>query len=109
MPIHTHALHAFDLRSVVLFTCLTLGGTSAVMAQTAQPQPSPPSPTMKAITPSEVFNRSDLNRDGQLSRQEAENLPSVAQKFDDWDRDGNGQLSLEEFLLGAQGNESATR
>lgn len=109
MPNHTHPLHAFDLRSVVLFTCLTVGGTCAVLAQTGAPKTSVPPAPMQAITPSEVFMRSDLDRDGQLSRHEAENLPSVAQNFDVWDRDGNGKLSMEEFLLGAQRNENAAQ
>lgn len=105
---HTQTLHAFDLRSVVLLTCLTMGGASAVLAQTPAQQPGAARPTMQALTPSEVFARIDLDRDGQLSRHEAENLPSVAQNFEAWDRDDNGQLSLEEFLLGAQKNENAT-
>lgn len=105
MPSHNPSLHAFDLRSVVLFTCLTVGGTCAAWAQSTQAAPAAPSnpaATMQPITPSEAFMRSDLNRDGILSRQEAENLPSVAEKFDEWDRDGNGQLSMEEFLLATQ-------
>lgn len=108
MPSHTHSLHAFDLRSVVLFTCLTVGGTSAVMAQTAQPAPArnaapaaSQSAPLQPITASEAFARSDLDRNGELSREEAQNLPSVAEQFDAWDRDGNGKLSLEEFLLNA--------
>lgn len=109
MPTHTHALHAFDLRSVVLFTCLTMGGTSAVLAQATAPAHHAPTAVQHAVTPSEVFMRSDLDRDGQLSRQEAENLPSVSQKFDEWDRDHNGQLSLEEFLLGAKANDQTPR
>lgn len=112
MPIQRHNIHAFDLRSVVLFTCLTLGGTTAVLAQAADPRtstgtvapatPAAPAPAPAAITPSEAFMRSDLNRDGQLSPEEAQNLPAVAEQFSEWDRDGNGQLSLEEFLLGAK-------
>ena len=100
MPTHNHPLHAFDLRSVVLFTCLTMGGTSALMAQNASSNV-PASSMQAAITPSEVFTRADLDRNGQMSRQEAQNLPAVAEQFDEWDRDGNGQLSLEEFLLNA--------
>lgn len=107
MPSHPHALHAFDLRSVVLFSCLTVGGTCAAMAQTTAQQSSPLPALMHPITPSEIFMRNDLNHDGQLSRHEAENLPSVAQDFEQWDRDGNGQLSLPEFLQGAQKNASS--
>ena len=101
MPSNHRHLHAFDLRSVVLFTSLTLGGTTAVFAQAAAPS----TLTAKALTPSEVFMRSDVNRDGQLSRAEAKNLPSVSEQFEQWDRDGNGQISLEEFLLNAQRHE----
>ena len=96
MPTHNHPLHAFDLRSVLLFTCLTMGGTSAVMAQSPAAQP------LAAITPSEVFQRADTDRNGLLSRAEAENLPAVAEQFDVWDRNGDGQLSLEEFLMNAE-------
>lgn len=110
MPHQRHNIHAFDLRSVVLFTCLTLGGTTAVLAQNNDPQTStgtvtpavPAAPVSTPITPSEAFMRSDLNRDGQLSPEEAQNLPAVAEQFSEWDRDGNGLLSLEEFLLGAK-------
>lgn len=106
MPSNHRYLHAFDLRSVVLFTSLTLGGTTAVLAQTAAASApadasAQPALTAKALTPSEVFMRSDVNRDGQLSRAEAKNLPSVSEQFDQWDRDGNGQISMEEFLLNA--------
>nr|WP_174863213.1 hypothetical protein [Comamonas jiangduensis] len=71
MPSNHRHLHAFDLRSVVLFTSLTLGGTTAVFAQAAAPSTpdasAQPTLTAKALTPSEVFMRSDVNRDGQLS------------------------------------------
>lgn len=103
--------HTFDMRSLLLFASLTVGGTSAVLAQTpntpssqapTNTAPAPVAPAIQPITPSEAFMRSDQNRDGQLSRQEAEHLPSVAAQFEQWDRDGNGSLSMEEFLLGVQ-------
>ena len=109
MPTSRRQLHAFDARSVLLFASLTLGGTAAVMAQDqGTPSSSTASATAKtttatlAITPTAVFKRADRNRDGQLSREEAEHLPSVAEQFDQWDRDGNGQLSLQEFLQHTQ-------
>lgn len=93
---HNHALHVFDVRSVVLFACLTLGGTSAVMAQaTSESIP------MTAITPSEIFQRADTDRNGMISRDEAQHLPAVAEQFDEWDANSDGQLSLQEFLLHA--------
>ena len=88
MPTHNHPLHAFDLRSVLLFTCLTMGGTSAILAQAERPQP----------TATDVFLRADTDLSGALSRQEAQALPSVAEHFEAWDTDGNGRLSLNEFL-----------
>ena len=97
LPTHNHPLQAFDLRSVLLFTCLTVGGSSAVMAQDAVP----PSKPLPAITPTEVFQRADTDRNGSLSRAEVAHLPAVAEQFDAWDRNGDGQLSLEEFLLHA--------
>lgn len=107
MPTSRRQLHAFDVRSVLLFASLTLGGTAAVMAQDKDTPPASATATTTttatlAITPTAVFKRADRNRDGQLSREEAEHLPSVAAQFDQWDRDGNGQLSLQEFLQHTQ-------
>ena len=105
MPTSRRQLHAFDVRSVLLFASLTLGGTAAVMAQNQGTPPASATTTTTAtlaITPTAVFKRADRNRDGQLSREEAEHLPSVAAQFDQWDRDGNGQLSLQEFLQHTQ-------
>jgi hypothetical protein len=101
-------LHAFDVRSVLLFASLTLGGTAAVMAQD---KGTPPTSTATAtttttatlaITPTAGIKRADRHRDGPLSREAAEHLPSGAAQVDQWDRDGNGQLSLQEFLQHTQ-------
>lgn len=44
------------------------------------------------------FQRADMNNDGMLSRQEAQNLPAIFEKFNEWDHDGDGNISEEEFL-----------
>jgi len=107
----TRHLHAFDLRSVLLFTSLSLVGASAALAQTPATAPAPQhssqpvaqlSAQAQALTPAAVFLRTDKNGDGKISREEAQNLPSVAEQFDAWDRNGDGSLSQEEFLLGAK-------
>jgi hypothetical protein len=109
---HPRRLHAFDARSVLLLLGLTAGSATCAWSQTpATPSPAAPavapaaapaSAPLATLTASEVFVRSDLNRDSQLSPEEAHNLPSVSEHFERWDRDGNGSLSLDEFLLGAQ-------
>ena len=47
-----------------------------------------------------AFARADTNQDGKLSRAEAARLPEIAARFDELDRDKDGFLSLEEFLVG---------
>ena len=103
MPTPRNTLHPFDVRSLVLFASLSIGGPTALFAQTETelPPPAAAAPNAPALTPQQVFQRADLNQDQQLSHEEAQNLPSVAEQFDEWDRDGNGSLSLQEFLLGA--------
>lgn len=95
-------MHKFDARSLFLFASLTLGSSAAVLAQTpsqavigptAAPQKSQASSSARA-----AFDRADLNKDGQLSPAEAQNLPSVAEQFKQVDTDNNGQLSLQEFV-----------
>ena len=49
-----------------------------------------------------AFERADANRDGQLSAQEARQLPAISQRFEEIDSDRNGQLSRAEFDKGAQ-------
>jgi Ca2+-binding EF-hand superfamily protein len=49
-----------------------------------------------------AFERADANRDGQLSAQEARQLPAISQRFEEIDSDRNGPLSRAEFDKGAQ-------
>lgn len=113
--------YKFDTRSVMLFAALSLGGVGALQAQAASPSPqfgpsektapqtgskfsSGPSGTpaaQQATTASPAFDRADANKDGQLSAQEAAQLPAISQRFKQLDADKNGTLSRSEFEKGA--------
>lgn len=112
-------LHAFDLRSVMLLTALTLGGSPALYAQTA-PAPKPsitlnqsagnaPKPvpgagaeTAQSSAASAAFDRADANADGKLSPQEAQQLPAIGSRFEQLDSNRDDFLSRPEFEAGAR-------
>ncbi|AKJ32225.1 EF-hand domain-containing protein [Caldimonas brevitalea] len=48
-----------------------------------------------------LFVRVDENGDGKLSRDEAVRLPAISARFDEFDVDADGALSLPEFQAGA--------
>lgn len=108
---------SFEVVSVVLFSALTLGGGMA-FAQTgnanvgSNKEPArivqsgsatgvQQAPTAKSSVQA-AFERADANRDGQLSAQEARQLPVISQRFEEIDSDRSGQLSRAEFDKGAQ-------
>lgn len=110
--------YSFDTRSVMLFAALSLGGVGALQAQTSSPQFGPsqntapqagsknstgpalvPAPQSTASTA--AFDRADVNKDGQLSAQEAAKLPAIVQRFKELDADKSGTLSRAEFEKGA--------
>ena len=118
--------YSFDTRSVLLFTALTMGGMGALQAQTGSLHPpsssssttspmgasdstaprsgskfsSGPSTAQSGTSASAAFDRADANQDGQLSAQEATQLPAIAQRFKELDTDRNGLLSRAEFETG---------
>ncbi|RDH95372.1 EF-hand domain-containing protein [Caldimonas thermodepolymerans] len=57
------------------------------------------SPGREAIQ--RLFLRVDTDGDGRLSRQEAERLPAIAERFDEIDADHDGRLDPDEFHAGA--------
>ena len=61
----------------------------------------PSQPQSSSTAASTAFLRADINKDGQLSLQEAAQLPAIAQRFKELDTDHNGALSLSEFEKGA--------
>ena len=50
-----------------------------------------------------AFARADANGDGQLSSLEADRLPAIGTRFDEFDKDRNGLLNIVEFESGALG------
>jgi Ca2+-binding EF-hand superfamily protein len=83
----------FEVRSVLLFAALTMGSTSALMAQsTALPALASSDQEISA-----AFTRADKNADKALSAEEAKTLPAVSQQFTQIDANGDGAISLAEF------------
>jgi hypothetical protein len=101
----------FDTRSVMLFAGLALGAVLVAHAQatpdgspaTSGPAMAAPAATAGKPDIAAIFARADANRDGQLSRVEAEHLPDVARNFDRVDSNHDGSISLAE-LRSATGN-----
>ena len=110
----------FDTRSVMLFAAISLGGAGALQAQGQTSSPSPqfgpaeksapqagsnysigPGSKSSSVASAAAFDRTDANKDGQLSAKEAAKLPAIGQRFKELDSDSNGALSREEFEKGA--------
>ena len=109
-----HSSPNFEVRSVLLLAALVMGAASAARAQTSAPLPAPPNGPSSQMAVSgtaddiphnrttakdleAAFNRADVNRDGKLSRQEAEHFPALAQRFDQIDTNHDNFISRDEF------------
>ncbi|MCY1163219.1 EF-hand domain-containing protein [Polaromonas sp.] len=109
-----HSIPNFEMRSVLFMAALVIGSINVSHAQAAAPSPAGQNPSPTQMSPSgtpgsiapnkasskdvdAAFARSDTNKDGKLDRKEAENLPAVAQRFDQIDANHDGFISREEF------------
>lgn len=79
--------------------------TALATAQTATPQ-SPPAPSTPVPTASEqatlaaAFKAADTDKDGKLSNAELIQIPVLATKFADLDKNKDGFVSSDEFTAG---------
>lgn len=91
----------FEACSVALITAVAFSSAPLARAQTAAPAyGSAPTTAAKPVSASEAdasFARADRNKDGKLSKDEADALPMLAQKFDMADADGDKFVSRAEF------------
>ena len=74
---------------------LLIALSAATQAQTAAKTPDA-MPKDKATVES-AFKRADANKDGRLTKAEADVLPAVAARFDGLDKDKKGYLTFDEF------------
>lgn len=87
----------FEACSVALIAALTIGTAPLARAQGTAPAAPAAQGSSTDAGSAAAFARADTNRDGKLSREEAQALPAVAQRFEKADADADGQLSRAEF------------
>jgi EF hand len=63
----------------------------------AAPQAAAPTAAGKSDAAA-AFKRADANGDGKLSKEGTASLPAIAARFDDFDKDKDGFLSMDEFM-----------
>ena len=109
-----HPLVAFEAHSVALFAALAFAGlptrghdpgpglqAASLSAAPSGPRGAPA--TQRLSAPAQAaFDRADADRDGRLSRAEAEHLPAIAARFDALDVDHDGRLSPDELARALQ-------
>jgi Ca2+-binding EF-hand superfamily protein len=88
----------FNALSVAIIStaAMYMGAAQAQMTAPSSKPPTTASPDTARYM--EAFERSDKNADGKLSKEEAESLPAIAQRFEQIDTDKDGFISKAEYL-----------
>jgi hypothetical protein len=93
-------------RTLVAVTAAAWALGAAAQQPPAQPAPPAPRPaTQPGLQPAPAaspdmmaaFKKADANGDGRITRDEAEKLPGMAERFDALDKNKDGALDLGEF------------
>jgi EF hand len=97
-PSPKHFIPNFEVRSVLLVSALVLGCAGMAQAQsTAPPMAAAPQANASSKDIDAAFAKADTNKDGKIDKKEAQNMPAIAERFDQMDSNGDGFLSREEF------------
>ena len=80
--------------------CLRRRGPGQAPAKTQSKTPAAELSAKDKAAVETSFGRTDANGDGKLSKEEAVKLPAIAAKFDEFDKNKDGFLSLDEFAAG---------
>jgi hypothetical protein len=99
-PLETYKFNAMSM-AIIAVAALHINTATAQMTAPSSPAPTQ-SPSNSASPDTarylEAFARADKNNDGKLSKEEAENLPAIAQRFEQIDVDKDGAISKAEYL-----------
>jgi len=82
-------------------TALVAALSSIALAAGAQTAATPaPGTAMDRIAVDAAFTKTDVNKDGKITKDEVAKMPALAAKFADLDKDKDGALSMDEFSAG---------
>ncbi len=88
----------FNALSVAIISAAALYMPMSYAQTTAPSQPASAASSSDTARYMEAFVRADKNGDGKLSKEEAESLPAIANRFEQIDTDKDGSISQAEYL-----------
>ncbi len=88
----------FNALSVAIISVAALYMPMSYAQMTAPSQPASAASSSDTARYMEAFVRADKNGDGKLSKEEAESLPAIANRFEQIDTDKDGSISQAEYL-----------